>query len=173
MVCGVLFLGRRRRQVLADLPWRRPFTREDATRLACRTYLGKIISLAQKFAAFDVTSKLSALERVNSAALVIDATGRATQMNLPAQNLLGEDFNLVRGRPAAHDPASNRRLQHLVSSALHTAPGGARAYAPSRNNRNRQRNHGHDRTPPCGGKHESRHCGNPSLVKPPPKRFSA
>ena len=108
-----------------------PFTPEDATRLArVGPYLGKIVSLAQKFAAFDVTSKLSALERVSSAAIVIDATGRATQMNLPAQNLLGADFDLVRGRPAAHDPASNRRLQQLVSSALHTAPGGAQSYAP-------------------------------------------
>jgi hypothetical protein len=93
-------------------------------------YLAKIVSLAQKFAAFDAASKLSALERVSSAAVVIDATGRATQMNLPAQNLLGGDFNLVRGRPAAHDPASNRRLQQLVSSALHRAPGGAQSYAP-------------------------------------------
>jgi DNA-binding CsgD family transcriptional regulator len=51
-------------------------------------------------------------------------------MNLPAQNLLGADFNLVRGRPAAQDSASNRRLQQLVSSVLHTARGGAQAYAP-------------------------------------------
>jgi DNA-binding CsgD family transcriptional regulator len=110
---------------------RGPFTPEDAGRLArVGPYLGKIVSLAQKFAAFDAGSKLSALARVSSAAVVIDATGRATQMNLPAQNLLGEDFNLVRGRPAAHDSASNRRLQQLVSSVLHTARGGAQAYAP-------------------------------------------
>ena len=52
-------------------------------------------------------SALSALERVSSAAVVIDATGRATQMNLSAQNLLGGDFNLVvQGRPASRDPAS-------------------------------------------------------------------
>jgi DNA-binding CsgD family transcriptional regulator len=110
---------------------RGPFTPEDARRLASvGPYVAKIVRVAQKFAAFDVTSKLSALERVNSAAIVIDTTGRAIQMNLPAQNLLGVDFNLVRGRPAAHDPASNRRLQQLVSSALHTAPGGAQSYAP-------------------------------------------
>jgi DNA-binding CsgD family transcriptional regulator len=110
---------------------RGPFTPEDARRLAkVGPYVAKIVSLAQKFAAFDVKSKLSALERVNSAALVIDATGRTTQMNLPAQNLLGADFNLFRGRPAAHDPGSNRRLQQLISSALHTAPGGAQSYAP-------------------------------------------
>jgi DNA-binding CsgD family transcriptional regulator len=108
-----------------------PFTREDATRLAMvGPHIGKIVSLAQKFAAFDAASKLSALERVSSAAVVIDATGRATQMNLPAQNLLGADFNLVRGRPAAHDPASNRRLQALVSFALHAERGSAQAFAP-------------------------------------------
>ena len=59
-----------------------PFTPEDARRLArVGPYLAKIVSLAQKFAAFDAASKLSALERVSSAAVVIDATGRATQMN--------------------------------------------------------------------------------------------
>ena len=95
---------------------RGPFTSEDATRLAgVGPYVAKLVGLAQKFAAFDTASKLSALERVSSAAIVLDATGRATQMNLPAQNLLGADFNLVRGRPAARDPASNRRLQQLVS----------------------------------------------------------
>jgi DNA-binding CsgD family transcriptional regulator len=110
---------------------RGPFTPEDARRLASvAPYVAKIVSLAQKFAAFDVTSKLSALERVNSAAIVIDATGRAIRMNLPAQVLLGADFNLVRGRPVAHDPACNRRLQHLISFALQAAPGDAWSSAP-------------------------------------------
>jgi DNA-binding CsgD family transcriptional regulator len=110
---------------------RGPFTPTDARRLTkVGPSLAKIVCLARKFAAFDAASKLSVLERVNSAAVVMDATGLVTQMNLPAQNLLGADFNLVRGRPAAHDPASNRRLQQLVSSALHTAPGGAQCYAP-------------------------------------------
>jgi DNA-binding CsgD family transcriptional regulator len=45
-------------------------------------------------------------------------------------DLLGDDFNLVQGRPAAHEPASNWRLQHLVSSALHAALGGAQSCAP-------------------------------------------
>ena len=132
MVCGVIFF-------LVDggdwcLPIYRgddPFTPEDAIRLArVGPHLGKIVSLAQKFAAFDAASKLSVLERVNSAAVVIDATGRATQMNQPAQNLLGADFNLVRGRPAAQDPASNRRLQRLVSFALQAVPGGPQSYTP-------------------------------------------
>jgi DNA-binding CsgD family transcriptional regulator len=108
-----------------------PFTPEHARRLArVGPYLAKIVSLARKFAAFDLTSKLSALERVSSAAIIIDAAGRARQVNAPAQNLLGDDFNLVQGHPAARDPASNRRLQQLVSFALHTERGGPQSYAP-------------------------------------------
>ena len=108
-----------------------PFTPEHAKRLArVGPYLAKIVSLAQKFAAFDLTSKLSALERVSAAAIVVDATGRATQMNAPAQDLFGADFNLVQGRPAARDPASNRRLQQLVSFVLHSERGSAQAFEP-------------------------------------------
>ncbi len=69
---------------------RGPFTPTDARRLAkVAPYLAKIVSLARKFAAFDAASKLAALEQVSSAAIVIDATGRARQMNAPAQDLLG------------------------------------------------------------------------------------
>jgi DNA-binding CsgD family transcriptional regulator len=110
---------------------RGPFTPAEAKDLAkVGPPLAKVVSLAQKFAAFDAASKLTALERVSSAAVVIDATGRATQMNLPAQNLLGADLNLIRGRPTAHDAAGNRRLQELISLALHTPRGAAPCYAP-------------------------------------------
>lgn len=110
---------------------RGPFTSEDARLLAgVGPYVAKLVGLARKFAAFDTASKLSALERVSSAAVVLDSTGRATQMNLPAQNLLGADFNLVRGRLAARDPASNRRLLQLVSFALHAERGIAQAFPP-------------------------------------------
>jgi hypothetical protein len=68
---------------------------------------------------------------VRSAAVVIDGAGRVTLMNLSAQNLLGADFNLAPGRPAAHDPASNRRLQQLISSALHAKRDSAQPYAPT------------------------------------------
>jgi DNA-binding CsgD family transcriptional regulator len=110
---------------------RGPFTPEDGQFLGgVGPYVAKVISLARKFAAFDVVSKLSILERVSSAAVVIDGAGRVTQMNLPAQNLLGAHFNLIRDRPTTHDPASNRRLQQLISFALHADRGGAQAYAP-------------------------------------------
>ena len=51
-------------------------------------------------------------------------------VELLAQDLLGDDFNLVRGRPVAHDPASNRRLQQLASSALHAEARDAQPYRP-------------------------------------------
>jgi DNA-binding CsgD family transcriptional regulator len=110
---------------------RGPFTPEDAQLFGgVGPYVAKIVSLARKFAAFDVMSTLSTLQRVSCAAVVIDGAGRAIEMNLPAQNLLGADFNLVRGRLAARDPASNRRLQQLVSFALHAGAGSAQRYAP-------------------------------------------
>ena len=59
-----------------------PFTPEDADRLApIGPHVARIVSLAEKFAAFDLASKLSGMERVRCAAVVIDATGRARHMN--------------------------------------------------------------------------------------------
>jgi DNA-binding CsgD family transcriptional regulator len=108
-----------------------PFTPEDAERIGgVGQYVAKIVSLAQKSAAFDVASKLSMLERVRSPAIVIDGVGRVTQMNAPAQSLLGPNFKLIRGRPTANDPASNRRLQQLISSALHAKRSSAQPFAP-------------------------------------------
>jgi DNA-binding CsgD family transcriptional regulator len=40
-------------------------------------------------------------------------------LNSQAEKLLGDDFSLVRGRPAARLPADDKRLQRLVSNALH------------------------------------------------------
>ena len=51
-------------------------------------------------------------------------------MNAPAQDLMGDDFNLVQGRPAARDLAGNRRLQQLISLALHVERGSAQGFAP-------------------------------------------
>jgi DNA-binding CsgD family transcriptional regulator len=51
-------------------------------------------------------------------------------VNAPPQDLLGDDFNLVQGRPAARDPASNRRLLQLISVVLRVERGSAQAFAP-------------------------------------------
>jgi DNA-binding CsgD family transcriptional regulator len=101
-----------------DAP-RGPFSYEEArsfTRL--RPHLNRIIALAEKFAEAQLTSALSALERLTCGALVIDCHGVARHLNRRAENLLGDDFYLVCGRPAAGDCASNRRLHQLVASIL-------------------------------------------------------
>jgi hypothetical protein len=61
---------------------------------------------------------VSTLERVNCAALVIDGRGRVNYANRPAKELMGDGVALVRGRLTASDPASNCRLQKLISFAL-------------------------------------------------------
>jgi len=98
---------------------RGPFTTEDARYLALvGPHVGKLVGLAEKFAAFNEEANVSTLERVNCAALVIDGSGRVKYANGLAQELMGESVDLVRGRLTASDPASNRRLQQLISSAL-------------------------------------------------------
>jgi DNA-binding CsgD family transcriptional regulator len=49
---------------------------------------------------------------------VIDGRGRVKHANRLAQELMGDGVTLVGGRPTASDPAINRRLQQLISSAL-------------------------------------------------------
>ena len=80
---------------------------------AVSPHLGRIVRLSKRFAAFQLTSELSSLERASCAALVLNAEGRAMDMNLMAQKLIGEDFYLARGRPATKDPGSDNRLRQL------------------------------------------------------------
>jgi DNA-binding CsgD family transcriptional regulator len=91
------------------------FLEETRCFAAVGPHLGKIVRLAKRFAAFQLTSELSSLERAGCAALVLDADGRAKDMNPMAQKLIGEDFYLVRGRPATKDPGSDNRLRQLSS----------------------------------------------------------
>jgi DNA-binding CsgD family transcriptional regulator len=98
---------------------RGPFTTEDARYLALvGPHVGKLVGLAEKFVAFNEEAKVSTLERVNCAALVIDGWGRVKCVNGLAQELMGGSIDLVKGRLTASDPQSNRRLQQLISSAL-------------------------------------------------------
>jgi len=96
-----------------------PVTRKEGRYLAeLGPHLARLVRLAQRFAANNLVSGLSALERLNCAALAIDARGIAIDLNHPAEQLLGEDFNLRAGRPVARDPASDRRLQRFIAAAL-------------------------------------------------------
>ena len=81
-------------------------------------HLGRVVASAERFTEVRVVSALSALEHLKCAALVINSRGVARHLNRLAENLLGDDFSLHFGRPATRDPASNRRLQQLISSIL-------------------------------------------------------
>src|SRR5207249_7955515 len=78
----------------------------------------RVVRLAELFAATNLATGLSALEQLQCAAVVIDERGVAINLNGPAQKLLGDDFNVLAGRPVARDRASNHHLQRLVASAL-------------------------------------------------------
>ena len=130
---------------------RGPFTLDEA-RYFVRVgpQVERVVSLAEKFAAFQMTSELATLERIRCAALVIDARGLVTNSNLLAQALLGEDFSLIRCRPVASNPASNTQLQQLISSTIRTtcrygpdtapAPPAENRSAPCRNPRSATKN---------------------------------
>ncbi len=94
-------------------------------------HLSRIVGLAEKFARLDTTNGLNLLQRLGTAAIVIDGTGIARHINSAAEAMIGPDFNLVRGRPTATDRAGNRRLQSLIAAALATQAGAAEAPEPS------------------------------------------
>ncbi|WP_027165779.1 helix-turn-helix transcriptional regulator [Mesorhizobium sp. WSM3224] len=93
-------------------------------------HLGRIVRLAKRFAAFQQVSELSSLERASCAAILLDEEGRAKDLNVSAQKLIGEEFYLVRGRPATDDPSSNDRVRRLLAGGLPGRRDGAPAAAP-------------------------------------------
>jgi DNA-binding CsgD family transcriptional regulator len=96
-----------------------PFAPTEARYLArIGPHLARVVRLAERFAATSLATGLSALEQLKCAALVLDEHRVVINLNGPAQKLIGEDFNILAGRPVAHDRASNSRLQRLIASAL-------------------------------------------------------
>ncbi len=96
-----------------------PVTRKEGHYLAkLGPHLARLIRLAERFAATNLASGLSALGQLNCAAFAIDGRGIAIDFNRPAEKLLGKDFTLRAGRPVAGDPASDRRLRRFIAAAL-------------------------------------------------------
>lgn len=103
---------------------RGPFTHMEGRRFAdLAPHLSRMVAQAEKFADARLVSALSALDRLNCAAIVIDRNGAACDLNQRAGQLFGDDFKLVAGRPIAHDGASNRRLQRLIAAIVSTERG--------------------------------------------------
>ena len=96
-----------------------PFTPDDAHRLAMAgPRLAPIVSMAEKFSAFQVASSLLGLDRARCAAFVIDVRGRVVNMNRRAEDLLGADFRLSGRRLVAEDATSNLSLQELIARGI-------------------------------------------------------
>lgn len=106
------------------------FPRETRCFAAVGPHLGRIVRLAKRFAAFQQLSELSSLERASCAAILLDEEGRAKDLNVSAQKLIGEEFYLARGRPATDDPSSNDRLRRLLPGGLRGRRDGAPPAAP-------------------------------------------
>jgi DNA-binding CsgD family transcriptional regulator len=98
---------------------RGPFTPDEAQRLAMvGPRLAPIVSMAEKFSAFQVTSSLMGLDQARCAAFVIDVRGQVVNMNRRAEGLLGADFRLSGRRLVAGDASSNLCLQQLVARGI-------------------------------------------------------
>jgi DNA-binding CsgD family transcriptional regulator len=95
------------------------FTPADARDFAdIAPHLGRVASLASKFALAQGIAAVEALERVGRAAFVIDSAGRIVAGNSLAEKNAGGDLVLSRGRLYATDRASDRRLQDLITRAV-------------------------------------------------------
>jgi DNA-binding CsgD family transcriptional regulator len=109
-----------------------PFTPKEGRYLAgIGPHLARVVRLAERFAATNLATGLSALEQLKCAALLIDERGIAINLNGTAQRLLGDDFNIRAGRPVARDRASNNRLQRLVALALGAERGAETSCEPA------------------------------------------
>jgi len=95
-----------------------PFTVEDArTFTAVAPDLARIVALSEKFGDARLNFGVKLVQELNVAAILLDATGKALQMSSRAQELLGPDFHLIRGKPAARDPGSHKRLRSMLAAA--------------------------------------------------------
>jgi hypothetical protein len=84
---------------------------------------GRIAALAEKLATERLSSALAALDQLNCPALLIDWGGAVRSVNRLAQSFVEDGLNLHCGRLWTSDPASNRRIQGLLTAILATAPG--------------------------------------------------
>jgi hypothetical protein len=90
-----------------------PFTHEDGRYSALAgSRLSRIVGSAERFAQRQVSSTLSALEQLNSAALVIDSRSIVRGVNSHAEILLCDDFrSLATGRSDARNLIRKRRVR--------------------------------------------------------------
>jgi DNA-binding CsgD family transcriptional regulator len=109
---------------VADRPWAVPVLRgasqghfqRDETPLLRRLipHLARMIRLSDKFALRHASMQLDMLERLGSAAVLVDWRGMVVRINALAEALLGADLRIHRGMLHASDAHSNQALRQLV-----------------------------------------------------------
>lgn len=98
---------------------RGPFTLEEAEHLALvGPRLAPILSMAEKFATFQVNSTLWGLEQARCPAFAIGMRGQVTNMNRLAEGLLGAGLQISAKKLACEHGPSNLSLQQLVANSL-------------------------------------------------------
>ncbi len=95
------------------------FTPADGRLLTdAASHLGRAASLASKLSFAQGLGAVEALERLGRAAFVVDSGGVIVTANTLADQHASGDLLVVRGRLHAADPASDRRLQALITQAV-------------------------------------------------------
>jgi DNA-binding CsgD family transcriptional regulator len=91
------------------------FTKEEAQRLAgLQVHFARMVRLADNLAMRQAEGQLNMLQKLGSAAILLDWQGLALQVNAQADALLGPDLMLTHRRLRAADPRSNLELQLLL-----------------------------------------------------------
>ncbi len=94
------------------------FDLRDAGRLlSAASHLTRIVSCSEQLTAIRGEVSLNALDRIGCAALLLDCRGCVEQYNSQADTLLGSGLLIRHGRIRASDPASDNRLQKMISTA--------------------------------------------------------
>ncbi|WP_265516494.1 helix-turn-helix transcriptional regulator [Nitratireductor luteus] len=95
------------------------FTRAEAAKLSrWRPHLKRAISLAQLWSRRQADSVLATLQRLDRAAFLLNAQGRVSQLNAPAEVLLGRSLELRLGRLRAVHRKDDAALQGFLAAAL-------------------------------------------------------
>jgi DNA-binding CsgD family transcriptional regulator len=96
-----------------------PFDPHDARLfLKAASHLSRIISAAEKLLDTSASPSLTALDRLGTAAVLLDRRGCVRRVNERADALLGPNLKVRHGRICAADQTSDSRLQKLVAAIV-------------------------------------------------------
>lgn len=100
-----------------------PFTERDRLLFQRVTgHLSRALTVAERLATAAGKGGLQLLESMSHGGILIDADGRAIEVNAAAEAMLGDALTIRSGRVRAAAPDSNRDLQALIARTLREGP---------------------------------------------------